>query len=117
MKKEKHYKVDSDKKIIYRYLGTQPSARDLEDIKMYVDCGYIVKWVKAPLTVAKMRAILKANNAEEELAAFDKAYKEKAVKGNTDFSETGFSKACKIYQDWKRKNKKTKKSAEEAEEE
>ena len=117
MRSEKSYKVDTEKKIIYCFRGVKQSARDEKDIEMYIKCGYEIKWVKAPLTVAKMRRELKALAPAETYEAFEKAYKEKAPEGNTDFNETGFSKACKIYNTWRRAyNKKLKEEKAKTEE-
>lgn len=107
MAKSKHYKVDNEKKIVYRYIGTNATKRDLDDIALYVQCGYEMRWVKAPLTVAKMRRELETLAPKGTLEAFNAAYSEKST--TTDFSETGFSKACKIYQDWKKSYNKAKK--------
>ena len=60
---------------------------------------------------------LKALAPAETYEAFEKAYNEKAPEGNTDFSETGFSKACKIYNTWRRAyNKKLKEEKAKTEE-
>ena len=60
---------------------------------------------KKSLSIDEMRAELAAD--ADTLKAFNAAYGEKTKKG-AGFKETGFGKACKIYNEWKKNNKEKK---------
>ena len=57
---------------------------------------------KKSLSIDEMRAELAAD--ADTLKAFNAAYGKKTKKG-AGFKETGFGKACKIYNEWKKNNK------------
>lgn len=115
----------------YKIKGTEIIAEiakltpeEIQEIKNYMAFGYTLvdkkttKKKTKSKTIAEMRAELK--EAPEILKKFNEAYETKAPKGNKDFKQTGFGKACDIYNDWVKNKKKaaaneetTEKAAEE----
>lgn len=94
-KKPCSFKVDNIKKTITLYTNIEQPEAEKTLITFYLTNGY------APLTALKEKGITVAEMLEEleadetALEEFKKKYKEKG----------GFHKACKVYTDWKKKNK------------
>lgn len=85
------------------------TEKELTAVKNYMALGYTLeekKVAKKTKSIDEMREELK--NDKETLDKFDAAYATKAPKGNKDFKETGFGKACMIYNAWVKENKKKK---------
>ena len=106
--KPKSFKVEEAKKTIILYTNVEPGAEQTL-INYYLGQGYQPKLAekKETPTVNAMRKELEAD--PETLKAFNKAYDEKVKteKGKkVDFKDTGFAKACKIYNEWKKAQKK-----------
>lgn len=94
--KAKSFKLDQKKKVIVIYTNIEePAEKPLVDY--YLNAGFtpMFEEKKPTKTVSDMRKELKAD--ANALKAFEDAYKEK---------DGGFFKACKIYADWKKANKK-----------
>lgn len=100
-KRDASYKVDANKKIVYRYNGMTPTAEEIEDINTYVNAGYIIKRIDRSITVSEMRAELNADEAA--LTEFERLYKLKTVTNDKGKQEAGFHAAAKFYNDWKKK--------------
>lgn len=96
--KPKSFKLDEKKKeiIIYTNVEQEPSEKIL--ITFYLENGYKPKFdeKKPAKTVKQMRAELKQDL--EMLDAFDAAYGK----------PKGFFEACKVYNAWKKQQKKNK---------
>lgn len=107
--KPESFKVDGKNKVIIRYTNVEAIPAEQEAITMYLASGYSMKMEekKASIKVDQMRAELAAD--PNALKAFNEAYEKKTkTKGGkkVEFKETGFAAACKIYNDWKKKNSK-----------
>lgn len=100
--KPESFKADPKKKVITIYTNIDNIPAEQMLIGVYISQGYAVKMEekKATKTVEDMRKELKADT--DVLKAFEEAYAEKAD-GKKEFKETGFAKACKVYNDWKKK--------------
>lgn len=92
------YKVEG-KKIIADI--TKLKEKDIKAINNYLALGYELEEPPKPksITVDEMRDALSVD--AEALKEFNKIYGTKAVKGET----APFFKACKFYNDWKKKHK------------
>lgn len=95
-RKFESFKTNEKKKTITIYTNVEADAAEKEIREWYLSQGYrpMKEEKKAGVTVEEMRAELEKDKAA--LEAFNTAYAEK---------ERGFFKACKIYMDWKKKNK------------
>lgn len=105
-KKAESFRLDTKKKVIVIYTNVDCSPAEQSVKEFYLAQGFAPKFEekKKTLTVKDMRAELKAD--PNALKAFDTAYKKEAPSGkDVKFSETGFAEACRIYNDWKKKNK------------
>lgn len=111
-RKQKAYKVDTDKKIVYRYKGVEPTKQDEKDILMYVSVGYEIKWIKKGTTVEEMRTALARD--EEALKRFNTMYESGAFYSDDEYEGVGFHCAVKFYNDWKKAKKATAKAKKEA---
>lgn len=104
MAKEKNnYSVSNKNMTITAEVATL-TEKDLAVVKNYVALGYklINKKVTKSPSIDDMRAALSVD--AETLKKFNAAYAKK-TKGKVSFKETGFSEACKIYNEWKKANK------------
>ena len=93
--KAQSFKLDQKKKVIVIYTNVEvPAEQPL--VNYYLNAGFtpMFEEKKPPKTVADMRKDLAVD--ANALKAFNDAYAEK----------DGFFKACKIYSDWKKANKK-----------
>lgn len=98
--KPKSFKLNEKKKQIIIYTNVDaPAEGFLRD--RYMNMGYeaMFEEKKPSKSVAEMREELEAD--PEALKAFNEAYASKGKGKNV-----GFFKACKIYTDWKKNNKK-----------
>jgi len=98
--KAKSFKLDQKKKVIVIYTNVEVSA-EKPLIDYYLNAGFtpMFEEKKPAKTVDEMRKeLLKAD--ENLYNAFEDAYHDK---------DGGFFKACKIYTEWKKENKKKKK--------
>lgn len=95
-RKYESFKINDKKKTITIYTNVKADAAEKEMKEWYLAHGYtpMKDEKKAGVTVEQMRAELAKDKTA--LEAFNTAYAEK---------EKGFFKACKIYMDWKKKNK------------
>ena len=102
-KEKKNYSVSSSKMTITADVATL-NEQELSAVKNYMALGYklVNKKLSKSLSIDEMRAELAAD--ADTLKAFNAAYGEKTKKG-AGFKETGFGKACKIYNEWKKNNK------------
>ena len=102
-KEKKNYSVSNKNMTITAEVATL-SEKDLAVVKNYVALGYklINKKVTKSPSIDEMRAELSVD--AETLKKFNAAYAKK-TKGKVAFKETGFSEACKIYNEWKKANK------------
>lgn len=101
------FRIDNKKKDIIIYTNVEPISAEQNLINFYLTQGYSPKLEekKKSLTIEDMRKELEAD--EQILKAFNEAYDTKTEKGKkVAFNETGFAKACKIYNDWKKNNNK-----------
>lgn len=91
------FKLDTEKKTITIYTNVEAVEAEKNLTEFYLKQGYspLFEVKKATKTVKEMEAELKKNDADA-YAKFIEAYKQK----------NGFFDACKIYSDWKKKNKK-----------
>lgn len=101
--------VDEKKKVITIYTNVEIIEAEERLKNYYLQNGYTPLFgeKKKSISVEEMRKELADD--EETLKAFNEAYKEKtkAEKGKkVDFKATGFAKACKIYNNWKKAQKK-----------
>ena len=71
-KKEQSYKVDTSKKIVYRYNNVSASKQDEADILMYVAGGYVIKWKDKSPSVDEMRDAMKDD--KKALDEFNRLY-------------------------------------------
>lgn len=107
-REKKSYSVSSKKLTITADVASL-KKEDLEVVKNYIALGYklVNKKIKSSKSIEEMRKELEAD--KEALEAFNKAYEEKTKKAKKGekipFKETGFGKACKIYNEWKKNNK------------
>lgn len=99
--KAESYKVDDKKETIILYTNIEPNAAEQRMIDRFVDKGFEVKFAekKPTLTVEQMREALAGDEAT--LKAFNDAY---ATKGKG--KESGLFVACKIFNEWKKEQKK-----------
>lgn len=111
-RKQKAYKVDTDKKIVYRYKGIEPTKQDEKDILMYVSVGYEIKWIKKSTTVEEMRAALARD--EVALEKFNTMYSAGAFYTDDKYEGVGFHCAVKFFNDWKKEQKAAAKAKKEA---
>lgn len=82
------------------------TENELAIVRNYIALGYTLKeknTKQKTKSIADMREELK--NDKETLEKFEAAYATKAPKGNKDFKETGFGKACMIYNAWAKEHK------------
>lgn len=93
-----YYKVNTTKKIITVNDNVTPTKNELEDLKIYVAGGYIIKHTTS-VSIADMRAEMKDD--KETLDKFNAAYAEK----------NGFHNALKIYSAWNKARKAAEKKA------
>lgn len=81
---------------------------EIQEVRNYMALGFTLKVKTKSISIVEMRAALE--KAPDTLKDFDNALADKKTKdaaGNTlSFKDTGFGKACKIYNDWKKENKK-----------
>lgn len=98
--KPKSFKLNEKKRQIIIYSNVDAPAEEFLKNR-YLDMGYepLFEEKKSTKSVADMKAELKAD--PEALKAFNEAYASKG-KGK----DVGFFKACKIYTEWKKNNKK-----------
>lgn len=94
--KAKSFKLNEKKKVIVLYTNVEvPAEKPLIDY--YLNAGFspMFEEKKPTKSVAQMKKELSAD--ANALKAFEDAYKDK---------DGGFFKACKIYSEWKKANKK-----------
>ena len=89
-KKEQSYKVDTSKKIVYRYNNVSASKQDEADILMYVAGGYVIKWKDKSPSVDEMRDAMKDD--KKALDEFNRLYTLK-----TNINEKGKEEIIKLY--------------------
>ena len=94
-KQAKSFKLNADKQTITLYTNVEQSAAEKTLIEFYLNKGYtpLFDEKKKGKSVDEMRKEMKGTDA---LTQFEKAYAEK----------NGFFNACKIYNAWKKENKK-----------
>lgn len=102
-RERKNYSVSNEKMTITAEVATL-SEKDLAVVKNFVALGYTLINKKVPKSpsIDDMRAELSVD--ADTLKKFNAAYARK-TKGKVAFKETGFSEACKIYNEWKKANK------------
>ena len=118
-RKKPTYKIDEKNKIVIIYSNMEQTAAEKQFIKdYYLDAGYTLKLVERKInpTVEEMMEALK--NADMDLYnAFVEAYNtklKKTEKGEkAKFNESGFAKACKIYNTWDKARREAEKKAQE----
>jgi len=96
-----NYKVKGNKVIANI---AELTEKEIAEIKNYMALGFTLEKKKATktVTVEDMRKALADDAAT--LKAFNEAYADNAAA--KDFKDTGFAKACKIYTEWKKAQKK-----------
>lgn len=107
---QKAYSVNTNKKVITIYENIKQKKKDEEEIKMYVNCGYKIKYAKK-ITVEDMKKELKKHD-ETALKEFERLYNL-----NEEGGALGFHRACKYYTDWKKEQEKKKKESKKTTEE
>ena len=103
-KKEQSYKVDTSKKIVYRYNNVSASKQDEADILMYVAAGYVIKWKDKSPSVDEMREAMKDD--KKALDEFNRLYTLKTNINEKGKEEIGFHSAVKFYNKWKKEQAK-----------
>lgn len=95
------YRLDTDKKIIYRYDNIPATKQDEADILLYVSVGYIIKHT-TKTSVDDMREALKTD--PKALEEFNKLYNLKTNINDKGKEELGFHSAVKFYNTWKKEH-------------
>ena len=96
-RKAESFKINEKKKVIVLYTNVTPNESEQTLINFYLGNGFkpMLEEKKAGIKVKNMREALEED--KEALNAFEEAYKS---------GDKGFSKACEVYNEWLKKNKK-----------
>lgn len=97
-KKAESFKVNAEEKTIIIYSNVEQTTAEKSLIEFYLTQNYtpLFEKKKKGITVEEMRKELKGT---DKLAEFERLYKSKK-------EGEGFHSACKLYNAWKKENKK-----------
>ena len=114
--KPQSYYVGATKKgknFIALYDNVEPSAAEQKMIDRFISMGYEVRFDEKKPSKSKEEMIAELEAADKEAAAEFNAYYNKEKKmNNKDGSEMqAFFAACKVYQEWKKKQTEKEKEA------